>query len=475
MISILIIDDQNSVLQNLKSFIELEEGLEVVGTAKDGQQGIQLVEQLQPDVAIIDLTMPIKNGIETTYLIAQNYPQTKVLIFTGSDAQMLNQAILAGAKGYLFKDSSLEDLIGAIHAAQRNSVYIGEGILNRVQLSSLDSHSSEINQINLWLTKEVINWLGNYSGSQILTTEEVIENLGFDPAGLLWLKDYLCQQEDTLTVKEELKLKAERMFIQIENSIDPEQELTKSRPQIYNWLQEENSPTPSVKYLDTLQNNSQILQTIILQKTQKILSVLCQKVALVSLLECLHSVEKYLSKWQHLLMHEYESNLVKENSAWHSYDHLITVGKDRLPDKHELCQKAVIFIYKCKIDAELSRLVSQIISQAIQELKIQLDVLSKTNDLLEKSKQELEQHMSETTALTPSFEEIQQQVDLEQLKRDLEKLVGQPLSQWGAVRGISASKINIYLLQKLRPTAHKTYSNLRKEALAVSFLKQQPG
>ena len=471
MISILIIDDQNLVLQNLKSLIELEKGLKVVGTAKDGQQGIQLVEQLQPDVAIIDLTMPIKSGIETTYLISQNYPQTKVLIFTGSDDRMLNQAMLAGAKGYLFKDSSIEDLLGAIHAVQRNSVYIGEGILDRVRLSSTDSQTSEINRINLWLTKEVISWLSNDSRLQIITAEEVIESLGFDLAGLSWLKDYLCQQEDTLTVREELESKAKRMFFKIENSIDPERELVKSRPQIYNWLQEENSDTPSVKYLDTLQNNFRILQTIIIQKTQKILSTLCQQVAPVSLLECLQLVDKYLSNCQYHLMHEYESNLVKENSVWHSCDYLITISRDSLPDKYELCQKVVIFIYRCKIDSELSRLASQIIFQAIQELKIQLDVLSKTNDLLEKSRQELEEHMTEKTALTLSFKEIQQQVDLKQLQKDLEKLVGQPLSQWGAVRSISASKINIYLLRKLRPLAKEIYSNLRKEALAISFLE----
>lgn len=468
MIRILIIDDQNLVLQKLEGLIKLEEELKVVGTAKNGQQGIELVEQLQPDVAIIDLIMPFKNGIETTYLITQNYPQTKVLIFTGSDGRMLNKAILAGAKGYLLKTNSREDLIAAIYAVQRNSIYIGEGILEQIQLSSVDSQRSKLKQINWWLAKEVINWWSKHSVYPTPTAKQMVKSLGLDQPGLSWMKDYLCQQKGTdLTLPKEISLKVAEIFVGIEDSANLEQKLIEQKPRIYNWLDGENQ----TDYLAILHSNFQSLETITSEKLQKIISSLWQQAAPLPLLNCLQSVEKYLSNWQQFFEQEYESNLVKENAAWQSFNYLLE-SKDSHLDKQELYKKAIMFIYQCKINAELSTMLAQLVLNIIEQLKIYLDILGKTNNLLSELQKQLEsQDTSEVVALTPFFEQLQAKVDLDELRRDFETSTGHLLNQWGVFESISNSEINNRLIEKLRPVAQEIYLELRKQALAISFLE----
>ena len=471
MIRILIIDDQKLVLNSLEGLLELEEKLKVVGKAENPEQGIELVKRLQPDVAIVDLAMPSKSGLEITYSITQNYPKTKVIIFTGSDGRMLNKAILAGAKGYLLKNTSTEDLVAAIRAVERNSIYIGKGILDRVQLSSIDSQRFKINQINFWLAKEVIERWRKYSTPTPIA-KQIIEDLGLDRLELLWIKDKPCLQNNTsLTLTEEVKLKVEELFIQIKESADPDRELAIRKPQINDWLHERSKSNPNIDYSTILYNNCQSLQRSISQKLQLLISS-WQQAAPLPLLNCLQSVEEHLLDRHQFLKQEYESNLIKENSAWHSFDYLVVAPKESLSNEQELHKKVVLFIYQCKIDAEINKLLSQVILKIIQQLKAQLDIVSKTDNLLLGAIEQLAQkNTSEVTTLTPPFEQIQPKVRPEELRRYFEELVGHSLNHWGVARSISSIEINHRLLKKLKPIAQKIYSHLRKEALAVSFLE----
>lgn len=473
MIRILIIDDQELVLRSLKELIKLDEKLKIVGTAKNGQEGIELVERLQPDVAIIDLTMPLKNGIETTYLIAKNYPKTKVLIFTSSDGRMLNKAMLAGAKGYLHKNSSVEDLIAAIRAIERGNVYIGKGILNRVQLSSVDSQQIKIEHINLWLAKEVINCWSKCSSTPLPTAKQIISDLGFSQSGLSQMEDYLCHLDNTnFTVREELKQKARSFFTEVNDSDSPDDELVKKRRQIYDWLNEEGNIASRVNYLVVLRNNYQILQTANSEKIQKTISSFWQQSAPQPLVSCLNLINEYLSDWLKFLKEEYKNNLIKGNSALNSLNYLLEVKQDEVSNKQELCERAIIFIYQCKIDTEVNKLLSQIILKASEQINTYLDILDETNNLLSRFAQQLDREdISEVVTLIPPFSQLKQQVSPDILRRDFEKQVGYSINQWGICRSFSILKLNNLLLKRLRPIAQKIYSDLRKEALAVSFLE----
>jgi two-component system, NarL family, response regulator LiaR len=115
MIKLLICDDQYVVREGLKAIFEADNNLQVVGTAVDGAEALELIPQLKPDLILMDLKMPIMNGVQATRHIRQKYPDAKILVLTTYDAdEWVFDAIRSGAAGYLLKDTQREALIAAI-------------------------------------------------------------------------------------------------------------------------------------------------------------------------------------------------------------------------------------------------------------------------------------------------------------------------------------------------------------------------
>ena len=100
-IRVLLADDHTVVRQGLRALLAAEEDIEIVGEAENGRQAIQLVKKLLPDVAVIDIAMPVLNGLEATRQITRSVPATKVLILSSySDDEYVQQSTEAGAAGY---------------------------------------------------------------------------------------------------------------------------------------------------------------------------------------------------------------------------------------------------------------------------------------------------------------------------------------------------------------------------------------
>lgn len=117
---VLIADDHEMVLRGLRMTIEAEADLELAGIARNGKEAVALVESSQPDVVLLDVEMPLMDGIAATQAIRKRHPSLPVLILTSynTDAQVY-QAMQAGASGYLLKDVSGDALLAAIHGAAR--------------------------------------------------------------------------------------------------------------------------------------------------------------------------------------------------------------------------------------------------------------------------------------------------------------------------------------------------------------------
>jgi DNA-binding NarL/FixJ family response regulator len=115
MIRVLVVDDQAIVCEGLKVVLNADPDIEVVGMAQDGTEAIARVATLQPDLVLMDLKMPIMNGVQATRAIKQQYPGVVVLVLTtyDEDAWVID-AIRAGAAGYLLKDTGSEDITAAI-------------------------------------------------------------------------------------------------------------------------------------------------------------------------------------------------------------------------------------------------------------------------------------------------------------------------------------------------------------------------
>ena len=124
-IRIVIADDHSVVRQGLRMFLGLDSELEVVGEATDGAEAVRLARELRPDVVVMDLLMPVMNGIEATVAIRRELPDTEVLALTSvlEDASVVG-AVRAGAIGYLLKDTQADALCQAIKAAAAGQVQL---------------------------------------------------------------------------------------------------------------------------------------------------------------------------------------------------------------------------------------------------------------------------------------------------------------------------------------------------------------
>jgi two-component system response regulator NreC len=127
-IRVLLADNHVIVRQGLKSYLE-RGGIQVIGEASDGQEAVAFATKLQPDVAILDIGMPILNGIDAARELKQSLPKTKAVLLTRHDEdQYVTAALRAGIRGYILKTQAANDLVNAIQQVCRGEIYLSPGI-----------------------------------------------------------------------------------------------------------------------------------------------------------------------------------------------------------------------------------------------------------------------------------------------------------------------------------------------------------
>lgn len=132
-VRVMLVDDHAVVRQGLRTFLDLQENITVVGEARDGVEALKVVHECSPDVVLLDLIMPRMDGIETVRRMKAARPQTQIIVLTSfGDDQKVFAAIRAGATGFLLKDVSPGDLALAIHAAQRGEASLAPGIATKL-------------------------------------------------------------------------------------------------------------------------------------------------------------------------------------------------------------------------------------------------------------------------------------------------------------------------------------------------------
>jgi DNA-binding NarL/FixJ family response regulator len=141
-IRVVICDDHALFRRGLSMVLESEPGIEVVGEAEDGEAVVQAVEELAPDVVLMDVRMPKLSGIEATKAIAESAPTTRIVMLTVSDEEEdLYEAIKAGAAGYLLKEISIEEVAEAIR-----SVVSGQSLITPSMASKLLAEFSNLSK-----------------------------------------------------------------------------------------------------------------------------------------------------------------------------------------------------------------------------------------------------------------------------------------------------------------------------------------
>jgi DNA-binding NarL/FixJ family response regulator len=133
MIRLLIADDQAMVRSGLKMILESESDLEVVGEAQNGEEAVRQVAKQKPDVVLMDVRMPIMDGLEATRLVVTDHPDTRVIVLTTFDIDdYVYGALRAGASGFLLKDAPADDLIAAIRVVASGDALLAPSVTRRV-------------------------------------------------------------------------------------------------------------------------------------------------------------------------------------------------------------------------------------------------------------------------------------------------------------------------------------------------------
>lgn len=150
-ITILLADDHAIVRQGLAKVLENVANLKVVGEAKDGREAVNKACQLKPNIVLMDISMPILNGIEATRQIKKMCPQTKVIILSmHSHDRYIGELLKNGASGYLVKDSTGSDIISAIDAAMKGNVFLSPSISRLVVENFVSSKKKQSSREELY-------------------------------------------------------------------------------------------------------------------------------------------------------------------------------------------------------------------------------------------------------------------------------------------------------------------------------------
>ena len=132
-ISVLLADDHRVVREGLRALLERNHDISVVAEASDGQEAVKLAAQVKPDVVVMDISMPVLNGIEATQQVIEVSPSTRVIILSMySTSEHIFRAFKAGAQGYLLKESAGSDVVAAVRAVKEGRRYLTEKITETV-------------------------------------------------------------------------------------------------------------------------------------------------------------------------------------------------------------------------------------------------------------------------------------------------------------------------------------------------------
>jgi two-component system, NarL family, response regulator NreC len=169
---LLLADDHALVRQGLMAFLE-RQGFQVVGEASDGQEALRLAAKAQPDIAVLDISMPVLNGVDAARELKKSSPKTKIILLTKHEEdQYVTEALRAGVRGYVLKSQVANDLVSAIHEVCRGSIYLSPCISHAVVDAYLTKKDSPADPLSA-RERQVLQLVGEGK-----STKEVAAQLG---------------------------------------------------------------------------------------------------------------------------------------------------------------------------------------------------------------------------------------------------------------------------------------------------------
>lgn len=203
MIRVLIVDDHHLVRAGLITLLEAASDIQVAGEAADGQQALEVAAATRPDVVLMDLSMPVMDGVSATRLLLTELPETRVVALTSfSDRQRVTDILTAGATGYVLKDSRPDDLLAAVRAAADGHVpldpRVASALLPAREPSLTDQLSDREKQVLRLVAaglanKQIARRLGIAESTVKVHTSNIFRRIGVTDrtSAAIWAKEHL--------------------------------------------------------------------------------------------------------------------------------------------------------------------------------------------------------------------------------------------------------------------------------------------
>jgi DNA-binding NarL/FixJ family response regulator len=174
-ITCLVADDHPVVLDAVSAFLRRHE-VEVVGQARDGQHAMAMIEELKPQVALVDVLMPRSGGIEVAREVARSSPETGVILYTGmGERELLMEALDAGARGFLLKEAPLDDLLRAVESVASGQVYVDPVLAGVLASPDSTSHMPQLTQREREVLRLLADGLRNEAiGQRLFISPETV-------------------------------------------------------------------------------------------------------------------------------------------------------------------------------------------------------------------------------------------------------------------------------------------------------------
>lgn len=171
---VILVDDHALVRSGIRLVLQTLKGIEVVDEARDGRQALTCIEKLRPDVALVDISMPGLNGIETTSQIKNRFPKTRVIMLSMHEGEhYVLQALRAGADGYMLKDASPTELQFALSSVMKGETYLCPRVSNAVVFELLRSENNSMEPLDKLTSRqrEILQLIAEGSSTKEMAAE----------------------------------------------------------------------------------------------------------------------------------------------------------------------------------------------------------------------------------------------------------------------------------------------------------------
>lgn len=202
-VRVLLVDDHALVRAGLAALLENTADIDVVGEAENGARAVELARELRPDVVLMDLSMPVLDGVEATRALLTELPGSTVLVLTSSSGRSsVKDALAAGATGYLLKDADPRDLVAGIHAAARGDAPIDPRVARALLPGAAPDPAAQLSPREREVLSLVARGLANKQiGRALGITERTVKvhlgnafkriGVGDRTSAALWVRDHL--------------------------------------------------------------------------------------------------------------------------------------------------------------------------------------------------------------------------------------------------------------------------------------------